>query len=94
MAKVRKSYSSEFKAKVAIEAVKGERTMAELVREYGVRDNQIYKWRNHLLDQAAELFKHGGLGLDAQKDAKIDDLHRTIGQLVSERDFLKKVLDR
>lgn len=93
MTKIRKQHGAEFKAKVAIAALKGDRTTAELVKEFSVGDSQIHKWKTHLLSHATQLFKPGMVTTDAHRDAKIDHLHQTIGMLVSERDFLKKVLE-
>lgn len=92
MSKIRKQHSAEFKAKVAVAALKGDRTTAELVKEFSIRDSQIHKWKSHLSTNAAQLFKPGMVTTDAQRETKIDQLHQTIGMLVSERDFLKKVL--
>ena len=92
MTKIRKKHSSEFKAKVALAALKGDRTGTELVQEFGVGDSQIHKWKMQLLSQATRLFEPGMTSPDVHKDHQIDHLHKTIGQLVAERDFLKKVL--
>lgn len=92
MTKIHKQHGVEFKAKVAIAALKGDRTTAELVKEFSVGASQIHKWKTHLSANAAQLFKPGMVTTDTQRDSKIDHLHQTIGMLVSERDFLKKVL--
>ena len=92
MTLIRKQHGADFKAKVAITAIKGERTIAELVKEFGVRDSQIHKWKNQLLNQAADLFKPGKSSTTAQHESEVARLYQTLGQLVAERDFLKKVL--
>jgi len=92
----RKKHGAEFKAKVALAAVKGERTMAELVKEFGVHESQIYQWKNQLLGHAVEAFGRGAIshGTGKVSDTEVAGLHEKIGQLVMERDFLKKVLGR
>lgn len=91
----RKKHGAEFKAKVALEAIKGERTMAELVKIFGVHESQIYQWKNQLLGHAVEAFERGAShNTDKANDSEVSGLHEKIGQLVMERDFLKKVLGR
>lgn len=84
MTKIRKQHSAEFKAKVAIAALKGDRTTGELVKEFSVGASQIHKWRTHLSVNAAQLFKPGMVMTDTQRETKIGRLHQTIGMLVSE----------
>jgi transposase-like protein len=85
----RKQHSAEFKARVAMAALSGEKTLAELSSEFGVHPTMISTWKQELAKRASELFARGNkepaVG-DAQK--VIDDLHRKIGQLQVERDFL------
>lgn len=91
----RKKHGSEFKAKVALAAVKGDRTIAELVKEFEVHEGQIYQWKNQLLSHAVEAFDRGSGDASAKHhESEISVLHEKIGQLVVERDFLKKVLGR
>ena len=86
----RKQHSAAFKARVAMAALSGEKTLAELSAEFGVHPTMISGWKQELVSRAAgELFERGGKAAaagDAQK--VIDDLHRKIGQLQVERDFL------
>lgn len=88
-----RNHTAGFKAKVAIEAAKEEKTTAELVQEYGVHASQIAAWKKQLLEGATELFESK---TDKRKDneADIKDLQAKIGELVVERDFLLKGLKR
>ena len=92
MRRKRRNHSPGFKAKVALSALKGEKTLAELASEYDVHVNQIQTWRNQLKDNMAELFDNG---LDRRKDheAQVQALQSKIGQLTMENDFLAKVLE-
>lgn len=94
MAKIRKKYGAEFKHKVALAAVKGDRTMTELSQHFGVHISQIQKWKSHLEKEGALLFSEKHLGRSSSEEVRIAKLHEKIGQLTVERDFLAKVLDR
>jgi transposase len=90
----RKNHSPDFKAKVALEAIREEMTMAELSKKYGVHPTQIGTWKRAAVkNMAAGFSKRGGDPTQAD-DAAIDKLHSKIGQLVVERDFLKRAWDR
>jgi transposase-like protein len=85
----RKQHSAEFKARVAMASLSGEQTLTELSAEFGVHPTMISTWKQELVKRAGELFARGSKAAaveDAQK--VIDDLHRKIGQLQVERDFL------
>jgi transposase-like protein len=83
----RKQHGAEFKARVAMAALSGEKTLAELSSQFGVHPTMISTWKQELTKRASELFARGAPVVDdAQKT--IDDLHRKIGQLQVERDFL------
>ena len=90
MVDMRKSYNATFRAKVAFEAAKGERTLAELSGDYGVPPNQIRKWRKHLLESLPDLFTDRRKKKDKDTDELISELYRQIGQLKVELDWLKK----
>lgn len=93
MKKTRKNHSPKFKAKVAMAALKGDQTVAELAQRYQVHPTQITDWKKKLQNQAEALFTRGGSAVDTG-DQKIKHLHEKIGQLTMERDFLSDKLDR
>jgi len=86
----RKQYSKEFKAKVALEALKGQKTANELATEYGVHPNQINTWKKRLLESAPEIFSRGQDREAQRQEAEKDRLYRHIGKLQVEVDWLKK----
>ena len=90
MARIRKSYSSAFKAKVALEAIKKEKTMSQLSSEYGVHSNQINQWRKRLLEELPEVFSKKRQKKEKDTEDLQDELYRQIGQLKVELDWLKK----
>ncbi len=95
MKKVTKKHSPEFKAKVALSAVREQETTPQLARRYGVHPNQIYKWKKVLLDRAEQVFT-SELGTRASEaDGQVtEELYAKIGQLTVERDFLANACGR
>jgi transposase-like protein len=93
MKRKRRNHSASFKAKVALAAIRGEKTLAELSEQFDVHQNQIQDWRRKLLDQADRVFDHGG-GSASESEHKVKELHAKIGQLTMERDFLAQGLER
>lgn len=86
----RRNHGAVFKAKVALEAIKGEQTLVELASRFQVHPNQIAEWKKQLQDRASEIF-------DKEKKSKepdIKELHAKIGQLAMENDFLSIALGR
>ncbi len=84
----RKNHSPSFKARVALEAIREEMTMAELSKKYGVHPTQIGTWKRAAIENMAAAFSKRGGDPGRVDDAQIDKLHSKIGQLVVERDFL------
>lgn len=90
MANVRKRHSTEFKAKVAIEAIKQHETLNELTAEYAVHATQIHNWKKQALEAIPTAFATHKQTAGQDQQALIDELYRQIGQAVAERDWLKK----
>jgi len=84
----RKNHKPAFKARVALEAIRGERTVADLASQYGVH----HQWKKALLDGAPEVFERGRKSAPEIDPERIKDLHAKIGELTVERDFLSKKL--
>jgi transposase-like protein len=87
---IRKNHNGAFKAKVALEAVKGEKTLAQLSSEFGVHANQIGQWRKQLLNELPTLFANRRSKHDTNQEEFVSELYRQIGQLKVELDWLKK----
>ena len=92
MKRTRKKHGAAFKAKVALAAIKGDRTVAELAMHFGVHPNQIHNWKKQLLDGAVKVFDGGSSAEGATNEAQVDVLYRQIGQLKVENDFLARKL--
>lgn len=87
---MRKNHEAAFKSKVALEALKGDRTMAELSSEYGVHPNQIRQWRQKLVDELPGVFSDRRQKNNKEAEEVTSELYRQIGQLKVELDWLKK----
>jgi transposase len=92
--RTRRRFSAEFKAKVALEAIKGHETVAELATRYGLHPTQITAWKREAVEKLAQVFDEKNGARDQNRDAELMKLHAKIGQLVVERDFLSKAFDR
>ncbi len=92
MGKKRNNYSPQFKAKVALEALKNEQTSAQLSAKYGVHPTMISSWKKALLDGASDVFAKGKKS-SQQGEADVKSLYEEIGRLKVERDFLSRKLN-
>jgi transposase-like protein len=92
MSKKRRTHSPELKAKVALAAIKGEKTIAELAEQFQIHPNQITKWKKQLLNSARAVFENGSSKSTSDDSATIKELHAKIGKLTVEMDFLSKAL--
>lgn len=86
----RRNHSAAFKAKVALEAIKGDQTLVELSERFQVHVNQIAEWKKLLLEKAPDIFDKG----KTSKEPDVKELHAKIGQLAMENDFLSVALGR
>jgi transposase len=92
MRRPRRNHSAAFKARVALEAIRGEKTVAEIAGHHEVHANQVTSWKTELLQNAASIF--GGNAIAADGKERIRELHEKIGELTVERDFLEGALGK
>jgi transposase len=92
MGSTRKNYPASFKVKVALAAIKGDKTLAQLASDFSVHTNQIQQWKKRLLSEASSLFSTRRSKAERDTEELQAELYRQIGQLKVELDWLKKTL--
>ena len=92
MSQIRRKFDKNFKARVALEAIRGDKTVAEIVSEYEIQPNQVSAWKKQLLDALPDVFEDKRHKESREKDfeKKEDELHRQLGKAQSELEWLKK----
>jgi transposase len=90
----RKRYSAEFKAKVAIDALRGELTASQLATKHGVHQTMVGEWKRQAMEALVAVFSAKGKAKEGVREEDMEKLHAKIGQLVVERDFLAKASGR
>jgi putative transposase len=89
---MRKKFEPAIKARVALEALKGEKTAAQISSEYGVHATQVTQWKRELIERSCELFAKPDNSMARQHEEFTDKLHKTIGEITMENNWLKKKL--
>ena len=90
MSSKRRRYSGELKAKIALEALRGERTLQEIASRQQVHPNQVGAWRRQAIEGLAEVFSKGAERRARDHESEVRDLHAKVGELIVERDFLSR----
>jgi transposase-like protein len=90
----RRRFTADFKARVALEALRGDKTVQEIAAEHQVHPNQVSAWKRQAVDGLDAVFSNGADAARRDHEAEIERLHAKIGQLTVERDFLSKGLKR
>ncbi len=89
---IRRRFTADFKAKVALEALRGDRTIQEIAARHKVHPNQVSTWKRQAMDGLGEVFSNGAEGARGEHEAEVRNLHAKIGELTVERDFLARGL--
>ena len=90
----RRRFSGDFKAKVALEALRGDMTVQEIAARHKVHPNQVSTWKRQAIEGMGEMFSAKREKASSQRDSEVHELHAKIGQLTVERDFLANGLKR
>ena len=88
----RRRFTADFKAKVALEALRGDRSIQEIAARHKVHPNQVSTWKRQAMDGLGTVFSNGAGEAGSDHEAEVHDLHAKIGQLTVERDFLEQGL--
>ena len=91
---IRRRFTGDFKAKVALEALRGDKTIQEIASRHKVHPNQVSTWKRQAMDGLGAIFSNGAGKARMDHEGEVHDLHAKIGQLTVERDFLAKGLKR
>ena len=86
----RRRFSGEQKAKIALEALRGEQTLQEIASRHQVHPNQVGAWKRQAIEGLSEVFSNGGERRARDHESEVRDLHAKIGELIVERDFLSR----
>ncbi len=90
----RRRFTADFKAKVALEALRGDRTIQEIAAKHKVHPNQVSTWKRRAMDGLGAVFSNGAERAGRDHEAEVHELHAKIGELTVERDFLAAGLKR
>lgn len=90
MSKTRRHYSAQFKLDTVLEALRGEKSVAQICRERGIKDSLYYKWREVFVAQAAQMFRGQGVPAQDEQTQRIAELERMVGRVALENEILKK----
>lgn len=90
----RRRFTAEFKARVALDALRGNKTIQEIASKHRVHPNQVSAWKRQAVEGLGAVFSNGAAGGGRDHEAEVRDLHAKIGELTVERDFLAKGLKR
>jgi len=94
MSQNRQKRSAQFKAKVAIEALRGDLTLSELVMKYDIDPRQITRWKNQLIDESESIFIHKTTQRRATIDLEKEEIRRELNETLRNVEYLKKKLDK
>lgn len=92
--RTRRRFTGDFKARVALEALRGDKTVQEIASKHQVHPNQVSAWKRQAIDGLSEVFSNGADRERQDRESEVHELHAKIGQLTVERDFLAGGLKR